>query len=815
MSKFNIASGLIYRTIFLYKDFIRDCGIKFAAASSEEDKELDKLESQRAKKNEQTESGLAKEEIEALNSWAQDIFTDLGVKTYGGASDEYKNFANYLYKHISMGLPKIFSEKVRKSYGLDLAPAHMRINPESYRDIILIEFFEFLSKNPDKVDDALVKARVSKDQIARVDRRTGEPVKENQEESSKRRLDSEELGFAQSYFVPKADEITLKKLDAAGEDISDMEVGSVDTYALNVIGEHKDKYIKWKFKGFDDTRINFTMPELFGEREFTISLPQDVKMIRDPKAREDIKDAFKDGTYNFKVKRVGKKGAALQFVEQSDLIKKRILPTVKSQGLDKREINNFFNIIANSYLYSIKYMSTESLGEKFGKGLGLKPGLVSEANDLAELIEMGDKGKLIELKDNKKSRGLAETVERVEENKERAQEKNLAQEQALSGLPGLQRLLSQQGGSQDFEEVIDGILDKLPKGIEPRGQGKYGLVSFLLSKPVSSYILNNIVFKEDTPVSSRGKEQPWFRLVTHWLYTEAHTDPRIRKMLSELIAKQNESGTKNKKPSKINPKEKIVPEDAPANIDFNEKNIQKALHSKIAAMLDLEGITQALKKPGKKVDPTTPTPATAPTAPGPIKPVMRGDISDVAKAYKSELLPKQDEPESSDQPLEAEVLTPQGAQKYLKSIDEKSLNVALSRYNEELRDIVERYLALEGVDLVKKAIKLRDFSNKSRKKELYSFVSDLLNKDLIKFEEIGSLSDEQADEWDANETKAVEIVDEYFKDPKRVDEAIRGKIKNKIISIDKKRGIQASEENSYKTVVAFAHSMLKSLEKDS
>ena len=855
----SITGSLVYKTVSLYKNFLDSCGLRFAADTEEEmrdKKNLAKLEKQRAYKNKQTEIGIADEEKEGFNSWAEKFFKKRGVKTNGSSKGEFKNFANYVHSNLSRNIPKIISEKVKEEYGLNIAPKNLNIDKEKYREALLVGLFKFLENNPDKIDDALVKAHVSKDQLARIDRRTGKPVEESLEDSEKRNMDIEELGFAQSYFVPKADEMTLKKLGEKGVDISEMKIGSVDKYALAVLKEKIGKNIKWKFKGFDENRIDFTLPELFGDRKFVITLPFDVAQIRDPEVREDLKDAFKEGTYNFRVKNVGKNGAILQFVEQGDLLKKRILPTLQLVGLDKREISNFINTIAYMYRDSFKSLSLEEIGETFGKGFELKPGLVSEANNIAELIEMGDKGDLEKLReqeeDPKAERGVEEAVKKVEESKGLEHSKQLASVQALSRLQALQIQLAKKGDNDSFRELIGHILDYLPNTVQKRG-GRLGIVSLLQTKPISSYLLKNIIFDKHTPTEvSGGGSQPWIRLAENWLKNEAHTDPKIRKLVSDyvyLLAREPKKKPKDKK-SPIQPvTKKEEPSDSkiqnllmgknpakehlsPETSGPSEKKIQDTLRGKMAAGLDIDKLNQLFKSPSspkkKKMTPapntSAPTAPTAPTAPGPS---MKGEVpstqpseEELIKRYEEKLKPGEKEtPEEEILPTRGEVMTPQEVQSFLRGLE---LIPGFRLYRLMLLDLIKNELSDDP--LVQKALeRKRTFDSYLKSNDLYKYIADYLNKDLIKLEaELSKINDSeglspaQIDEYDANEEKAKELVDRFMVDEKSVKKDVAEKIREfKKNRLQKAERNAAEQQNNYKTVVAYAFRKLKCLEKDS
>lgn len=773
-----VKDSSIYRTIIKYHSYLE----KFSAKLAGKRQNLEQ-------KRRQTETGLAQEEVEAFNSWAQDFFQDEGIKTYGGASDNYKNFASYMFKTIRQFLPKTLSKKVKEEYGLDLPPETLNLNKGAYRDIILIDLFEYLKENPEVIQKSMVKAHLS--ELSRIDKRSGSPAKETEEEESRRKYDISETGFAESFFAPKADEMTLKKLDEEGNDISDLDPGAVDKYAVEILKEHEGKNIKWKFLGFDESRIKFSLPDLFGKREFVVRMPFDVKQIRDPKAREDIKDAFKEGMYTFRVRRVGKKGAVLEFLEQAKLIEDRIAPEVKRIGLGKEEINKFFNIIAKNYIDSIQSMPIEEIGEKFGKGLELRPGLVSGAGNLGELVEMGDKGELE--KSREKSRGLEQTVRTKEKAEEEEFEKGRAHEQALSDLEGLQKLLAIETTPSVLRDITELIVDRLPSNIQPRGN-KYGLPSFFLSKPVSSYILNNIVFDKSTPVSGRSKDQPWFRLVTNWLYEKAHATPEVRKMASDYIRAAEKGGSRG------NSKMKIEDQGIP-----NEQEIQKAIKEKMAASLDFEGLNKILR--GEPTQPTSPIP---PTSTGVQK---NKTLAEKAKELKGEGVndsPKEQPPETDKEPLR-----PEEIRKYFNQIPEGTIKKALRVYVKELNKIIEEHLS--DHPLVNKAKSRRSSFLSYLKPDLERYVAEILNKDLAKSEEVGELTDEQAEQWDKNQDAAEDIVKLYIKNPADVKnhpleekynlyDKIRARALKRYNRMRRQANLQA---NRYRHIIAFAHKKMK------
>jgi hypothetical protein len=847
----SIAGTTVYKALSLYNNFLENHTIKFAGTEER-----------------QKDVAVPKAIEEAWNGQIRKTFREnFDIVPFGGAGDAYGEFTRRSLAALIKGLKSVFAEKLKKD-----PDNFIFIKPEVYKDLIG-DFALFIrGYSSTSMDDAILKAYMSKDQLARIDGRTGKPVEESVEESNDRRSNPENLGLAQSFFVPKADEITLKKLEEGGEDISDMEVGSVDTYVINVLKDHVEKNIKWVYKGFDENRIKFTLPDLFGSRVFVITSPLDVKHIRDPKARKDIQESFKSGSYTFKVIRVGKNGAVLQFIEQADLIKKRKIPEIKSKGLSKNELFKLFDILAQAFVSKFRSMSLENLNEKFNgaENIHLRPGTVSEARNFAELIQMGDKGK--SEKSFEKSKGVEETLQKYQESKTKADKKEQERQDAQSEYIGLMELLSGHGSPRDYDEVIEGILQKLPKKIVPNPKGtKYGLGSLLNTKQVSSHILK-IMFSEHTPIG-KGKDQPWKRLVANWLWEKAHLEPDVRELVSDLVYLQDYE--KNKKTNK----KEVSP--SPENSAQEEKNLKNLVTNKLAVSLDFSGINKLLKD--RSVGGPASTPPTAPTKSTPnLKPEMKGEIpgkkktiKEVSDEYKQSLVPSTFEDKLNPNLNNRVELSPPEVQKFLRSFSEDTVKDLLTRYTENLNDIIKNRLS--DIPLVEKAKERRKNFINYLKKDLSRHIADYLNQDLSEYERIHSeieklnreklelnriktnlnsnnrlspndkklrinkvdvkikeitekikplqtkivnnpgekgLTDAKAEEWDNNQEKAIEIVKDYLENPKKVDTKMRGIIVRYINKRTTQSQRNASEQfNIHKAVISLAFKKLKMIEK--
>jgi len=405
------------------------------------------------------------------------------------------DFYRMVYKGFSDLLPKLFSQKIKNEKISDVSVSDIKFDPETINKIAT-DALVYFSEHPEDIKDGLIRAfsRKSSDEDHR-------------------------MGVGQAFFVPRIDDATYAEMlndPENSEEGNTPKPGDLDPAVLTNIQDRDT--IAWKWKSLDENGIlHFTLPELYGKREFTIKLPPDTKNIR-------------PGDYTFKVKEIGKRGAVVEFVEQRDTIHKDTLDSIESSGLGSDQFKTFINNgIVNKYITVLRGKPVEALLEDFGGKVTIGDEQIGSVEDLGSLGE-----------------GALETPgARGKEKIEETRRKKLEEEHdkiksvidrwgPVLGKHFLQ--VRQDEGSRMAQAISAHFPERSAKKVP-------SLQSVLETRPVVQMVLSTIM-SPATPLGRGGKSAPWMTVVKNQFDRAALEDPILKEQIALLIHNQKAKQTK-------------------------------------------------------------------------------------------------------------------------------------------------------------------------------------------------------------------------------------------------------------------------------
>jgi len=452
---------------------------------------------------------------EAFARWFRDMLEDY---VPGGYTDDPKatkgmygsegvraltdDFYRLVYKGFSDLLPKMVSQKLKAEKVYDVGPGGIKFTSELINRVIT-DAVNYFHKNPNEIKSGLIKAYTRK-------------FKDEGDEGD---VESRDLGVGQAFFKPRVDQEYFKELqkksEATGEEV-ELQVGDVDSGVLKnleSVMETGTSEVRWRWRGIDENgMLHFTMPELYGGREFVIRLPVDIENIR-------------PGTYPMRIRSVKKNGAIVEFPEQRQEIHDRYMGQVRREGLGVDQLRSFINNgFINRYVSVLRSEPVEKLIEDFGGQVTIGGEQVGSVDDLAELGEGGSG------KDIPKARG-SEKIERLrQELQEEIDKKTEKVKRRWEDAPALQKMFMSMS-SAEGTRIADVVADQFPSESE---KGTIGLDSILSTRPVVHFIMRTIM-DPTTPMGGRGKADPWITLTINHIRKNAVHDPVLLKQFTELM----------------------------------------------------------------------------------------------------------------------------------------------------------------------------------------------------------------------------------------------------------------------------------------
>lgn len=431
------------------------------------------------------------------------------------ARDVSNDFYSMAYKFLKERIPQIIAQSVKPKIS-DISSADIDLTPEAINQVITDAALYFFKENPDEIKDILVRSF-----------------------SKKERAEDEErgIGVAQAWFVPRIDEGTFKEMlkdaEKADEDV-EAKVGDIDTSVLENLGGRDT--VKWKLKSIDENGIvHFTLPELYGKREFNVKLPADIENIR-------------PGEYSFDIKRVGKRGALIEFSDQKKDIRSRTLEEIENTGLGKDQLRDFINKLLNRYNNVLRTMPPEKLAEMLVGQVSIRDKTIGSVEDFQELV-----GTASGQEDKKQLRG-----------KEKIEQKRTEKEQEIRDMT--RSVINRWGPTiakyflslpeKQGQEIVQAISSQYPQKSEKAAPS---LPSVLETRPVMDIILETIISPK-TPLGGK-KSDPWITISMDKIKRSVSQNPDIRDQFLNLM----ENDQKKKK--------------APTDLPLNAEGLQTYLNS--------------------------------------------------------------------------------------------------------------------------------------------------------------------------------------------------------------------------------------------
>lgn len=407
------------------------------------------------------------------------------------AKEIINKFHSIAYNIVRKYLPKKLFDKIKD---LDLpqifSESDIKIDDELINRIVLDSIVN-LNENPDLLKEYLIRTLHGG------------------------REDDVTIKVGDVFFIPK---IGHEELEEVRNIRPDAKVGEIDSRVLDRLEGLKE--IKWTWKGIDENGfLKFTLPELYGERIFSVRLPKEVPTI-------------KPGTYTFNVKKIiPKKGVVLNLKEQTDQIKKISLDTISEEGMGKDQLINFIYKAVIGFLNEyITKRPVEKVLEDLAGTVSIKGEQISSVEDLAELSGLGEKEeerKIIKKREEEVKKYYEESLE--EERKKLQEMMN-----RWFKAPEVVRFFSKQQ-ERGSEKVVKAVAEKFPEKSEKK---VVSLASVIQTRPVVEMVLRYIMSPHTPPATQR--KAPWITLAWDSFKKMALNNPTVKESIKALIKGKEE-----------------------------------------------------------------------------------------------------------------------------------------------------------------------------------------------------------------------------------------------------------------------------------
>jgi len=401
-----------------------------------------------------------------------------------------ENVYRMMYAQFQDILPKLIKTKLNELRGKlegdiesiegPIKFSDIDFGPETMNKVITDAFFDVI-EDPNKIVDGLV----------RVYKRFGKKDEGD---------DIVGMPIARGLFKPRYSATTFPERVEEG-------IGSEGGGSSGVIRKKMDhevidrlngeEYVKWRWLGIDeDGFIHFSLPALYGDREFTIKKPDDIRPIH-------------SGEYTFRILRSDKNGVFVEFVEQKRAILRGDLLSIEGVGLTEEQLRQFIdNNIVNRYLSKLRAMPASKVIEEFTGKVITTPGV--------QELEEG------------------EGEETVEDRAESDASKTRAIVDRWSRTPMLQAMHLQMD-ARDSSHISEAVSQQFP---ERSSKSKISLQSVLETQPVVRMVMDTIVFPRVVKKGERIKEESWRVTVVKKIQELALDNPIVRDQINFLIHKE-------------------------------------------------------------------------------------------------------------------------------------------------------------------------------------------------------------------------------------------------------------------------------------
>jgi hypothetical protein len=442
----------------------------------------------------------------------------------GYAKNSADTFYQMAYRGFLKKIQKDMSDRL-KDYGIP--GANIQLNPEVLYDIIL-DSLTWLHQHPSEIKLGLINAvssaesaeelpeNESPDEEERIDTKLLTPEEQKVKEKKEKEEEKKPLGEAQAFFKPRYDEGEFNTRIEQGEDVGKASPRKID---LDVVNNLRGRYeIKWRWKDMVEGKIlHFTLPELYGDRVFTIQVPSAIRDIS-------------PGEYTFRIKSVKEgRGAIVEFIEQKVKLhedKLKMIRTPRKGGLGPDQLKKFIdNGIIGKYRMYLWKMPIGELIQKYSGLMTIGGNQIGSVSDLEELSGLGEESTY-----QSKGRGGEEVRALKQESVEAERAKIDALITRWSNSPEVaQRIL--QVPEEDGSRITQMIASKFPFMSDKNSPS---FPSIMATQPVVAMVLSHIM-SPTTPLTGGGKASPWIHLALDEFGEMALSESSVRNSVVKMI----------------------------------------------------------------------------------------------------------------------------------------------------------------------------------------------------------------------------------------------------------------------------------------
>ena len=397
-------------------------------------------------------------------------------------SDDFYRMAYAQFRDL---VPKVLAGKLR-DFNIDRSEGSIEVNPEVMNKVIM-DSLVYMHENPEVMREGLVRA---------YRRKEGE--------------ESRGVGMTEAFFVPRVDRSSLAEREEG--DSGSVREGDADE---EVMANLKDRgEVKWKWRGIDEYGVlRFTLPDLYGSREFTVKLPSEIQTI-------------KPGEYTFRIKDVKDgRGVIVDFVEQHDQVMKNEMMGIEEHGLGEDQLKKFINNgVVNKYITYLRSMPGEKLVEDFLGAFSIGGDQIGSVSDLEELGDYGGGGEK-----SKATRSKEKAREKYEESIGLNRGKVQAMVQRWFESPDIARHFLKVT-EDDGSRIARAVASKFPEVVE---KGVPSLDSIFGTRPVVEMVLGYMM-SSHVPLGG-AKSAPWIHFAWDAFKKMAIKEPSVRESMEKLV----------------------------------------------------------------------------------------------------------------------------------------------------------------------------------------------------------------------------------------------------------------------------------------
>lgn len=424
-------------------------------------------------------------------------------------------FFTWAYTRMRQKLRMDIAKKLKK---YQIGEREFDLTPDLMYEIIM-DALQYMHDHPSEIKMGLVNAYKGREEEVMEDEELpdeedgGESGKGDKKETRGRKKKEERkpLGEAEAFFVPRFDESTFEERSQSGGEVKRDDVDPEVVDSLRGKPE-----VKWRWVDLDEYKVlHFTLPELWGNRVFTMKLPEDIRDIA-------------PGEYTFRIKSVKEgRGAIVEFMEQKAEMHSDDLRAIRAPrkgGLGPDQLKNFITKgIVDKFVNYLNRMPFSSFIEKYKGGISVKGNEIGSVEDLEELSGVGESSYGLS-----KGRGSEETRAKREESRKEERAKINAVIDRWD--PEIRRQILRIP-ENDGAGIVRLISSKFPNESEKKVPS---IDSIIGTRPVVEMVLRHIM-SPTTPLAGGGKSAPWVHFAIDDFNRMVLRDPRLRRSAEKMV----------------------------------------------------------------------------------------------------------------------------------------------------------------------------------------------------------------------------------------------------------------------------------------